>query len=311
MRIALVGSVIALGGIEQHMLNLALGLQRAGHEARIFGLVNAGGFEFLQEWSDPDHVLETEFAGANGIGLVEAIEAYAPDIVNVELPMAPEELVGCGRPMVGTLHGPFSVMPFGGLREIVAVDDRVLDHARGINGKPARLVRHGIDLKRFEFRDDAKEREGIAYWGRACETKLAPVRAVQEVERVDLWGDPIFDKAAGRPLENVRAEDVCYQYQVVMGTGLCALEAMACGALLLMPEPNEASLDKFSRANFDAATVYPPGTESQARVDLAGIKTLADGGMSERARLCRDWVEANHSVEMMAEGFLEVYEEAI
>jgi hypothetical protein len=63
--------------------------------------------------------------------------------------------------------------------------------------------------------------------------------------------------------------------------------------------------------NFAAWEVYPQGTEQTAKTDLAALLTLDKKGIQEHARFQRDWVEAYHSLECMAERFLAIYEEAI
>jgi len=313
MRVVLLQSVMALGGVEQHMLTLGRALRKLGHEAYVVGLIDAGGFAQLNEWSNADGLVPAHIWGGwpeNPARTRMLLEQLEPDVVNVQLPMPPLLADWRVAPVVGTAHGEFSLEPASGLVGLVCLDHRFAEDTRRLCGRSPVLVRNGVDLERFGFRPDFDAREGVAYWGRFDSSKMTAARAVAASTRVDCWGD-----TARLGEENLvcrgraRPEDVLYRYRVVTATGLCALEAMACGALLLTPEPSEENLARWSDSNFAMEEQYPD--PAQARLDLAGLLTMPEDDAEARASWCRQWVEMNHDDMRMAEQFLEVYEEAM
>src|SRR3990170_4857587 len=106
MRIAIVASVLGFGGVEQHILNLAIGLRRLGHEAQVVGLTNAGGFDSLRDWADPEHRIPVTWLDGQGEeGLRRALGAMRPDVLSAQLPFPGLPLEGVETPIVWTAHG--------------------------------------------------------------------------------------------------------------------------------------------------------------------------------------------------------------
>ena len=313
MRVTILQSVVAFGGFEQHMINLAIGLRRLGHEAEIMGLVNAGGFDQLLEYADAG--LEIHYAEnwpADTVPAWDLLSDLDADVVNLQMPVPQLALEMCRVPVVATTHSQFGFDSLPRCDAAVCLDQRWYGMSSSALGRMPYRLRNGIDLERFKYRRDLKKREGVACWGRFDDAKLAPARAVCDGVTVDCWGDvEQLGHANLRVMGRARPEDVCYKYRVVVGAGLCALEAMACGALLLTPEPTEERLAEWADGSFAMEHVYPPGPESEEAIrhDLASLLTISDKEAQARADFCREWVEEEHDCVGMAEGFVKVYEE--
>ncbi len=315
MRVLILMGVATLGGVEQHCLTLAKHLRLLGIDAHLAGLVNAGGFSQLQEWTDPRCMVPIHWVSENAPdGLARLLAEVQPDLVNVQLPIAPEPLEAWGGPTVLTVHGRFSLLhPFPVKAPVVCLDMRWWDHTRSLAaGEKMYDVRNGIDLRRFRFRDDTATRQGeVAYWGRFDPIKMAPVRGCQEHIPIDLWGGDAYPEHPNlRVCGTARPEEVLYRYRVVTAAGLCALEAMACGALLLAPALDERRLRRYSDTSFTESETYPDGCEHLAWEDLQRLLSLTPAEVRQVAQQQRNWVERVHDAGDMARKFAEVYGEA-
>ena len=315
MRIVLLQSVVALGGYEQHMLNLATGLQRLGHEVHIMGLINAGGFSLLREAAAPDIPVDFPQGWPHDPQHAwKMLDDLKPDVVNAQLPVSQLALERNRAPVVGTVHSEFSFDMVPRCDAAVCLDQRAHKAACTILNVRVHPGYNGIDLERFPYRRDVAERKGIAYWGRFDPLKMAAAEVISATHPVDCWGDTVPLAASGlRVRGRSRPEEVCYNYRIMTGSGLCALEMMACGALLLSPEMTPGNIITWANASFAVEVVYPPtDTTNQAvRHDLAGLLTLGDSELQERADFCRDWIEQEHDCVGMAGKFLDVYESVL
>ena len=316
MRVAIVGSVLGFGGVEQHMLNLAIGLRRIGHEPYVIGLVNAGGFDLLREWADPERRIPVTWLDGEGDdGLRRALEVLRPDMLSAQLPFPGLPLEGVSIPMVWTAHGRYSLnAPPPRPGPIICMDGRVADAARGLTmGGATTTIWNGIDLERFKFSGDVS-REGIAYVGRWDPPKLAGLGQLRVKGQVDVFGADGLPSEAEQ-VRNCRAwarpEIVYWGYRVVIAGGLCAVEAMACGALLLMPElnPQGTVLDSLANTSFSPMTHYSGAHDPNA--DLARLLALERDGVDELQSWQRRWAQTHHDCIDMARRFADVYEVAL
>jgi len=335
MRIVLLQAVVALGGFEQHTLNLATGLQRLGHEVHIMGLINAGGFDLLRDgmhkaMATPEyqqscferyqlrhHNISCHFPAQwpqDPRAAWQMLADLEPDIVNVQLPVPQLALEQNRAPVVGTIHSEFSLDAVPQCDAGVCLDQRW--HGLTCNTLNVRIhaLRNGIDLERFPYRPNVADREGVAAWGRFDPTKLGPARAICDTVPVDCWGDAVPLRDTGLRVKGFALpEEICYNYRIITATGLCALEAMACGALLLTPEPTEERMAAWADMSFWLEGIYPPGpgADETVRLDLASLMTLSRGEAQGRADFCRQCVEREHDCVKMAEKFVDVYESVL
>jgi len=332
VKIVLLGGVMSFGGVEQHMLTLALALRRLGHDAQIMGLCNAGGFDQIRGWTDPEGQVPVHWAEGwplNAAGARQMLLDLAPDVVNVQLPVSPAAIPEpADFAVVGTAHGVSSLQGrIPDCRSIVALDKRILPELRsfaGQSGIPVQAVCKCVDLKRFKFRDDAAKRNGAAYFGRVDQTKLGVLAGWVGCGTMDIYCDapgadvfrvnfPLPQFAIKGP---ARAEDVLYRYRIVAASGTGAIEAMACGALVLAAPLDAGRLAGWRDWGYMPDYFYYEGwrfdrEDGVREVPRDAARLRQDGIATETARLCRQWVERWHDVEAVAKQFVEVYEEAM
>lgn len=185
---------------------------------------------------------------------------------------------------VGVSHGIIpDEAPYGGFGRYVYVSENVNDKWGGTGD----IMRQPIDL---DFWHDAgHRREGaVRYSYRRTPTFCEPA-----AERLGMSYRQIADAT------HEAARDALQRAQVVFATGRAALEAMACGAAVVIYDNRsdyqipllDTDLERQMRYSYSGRGGTKPTLDDV--VDAAG-----------NAKAMRDWVERHHDVRKVVEGLL-------
>lgn len=184
---------------------------------------------------------------------------------------------------IGVSHGIINdEAPLGGFDRYLYVSENVRDRWDGQD----HIIRQPIDL---EFWHDAGRvrTNAVRYSYRRSPTHCEPVSEVMGLH---------YQQVTDAPHE--KARDILQQAELVFATGRAALEAMACGARVVIYDNREYQ-----------APLLDMNLERQMGYSYSGrggstptLKNVVEAALSAEAR--RDWVEEHHDVRKVVEVLL-------
>ena len=209
-----------------------------------------------------------------------------------------------------TWHSMPPVMPR--IRAYVAVDrncrDRmVLEH--GIPPGSVRVLANPVDLERFRRRDPlpSKPRRALVFSNHALENNfVAPIREACAARGIEV---EVIGISSGRAVEH--PEEVLPRYDLVFGKGRCAMEAAAVGAAVIGCDARGMSgmltterLEAMRVLNFGLRTLQVPVTKENLLSEIDRYDAADAAAVTDRVR-------TSNSADLLAEQFIELYDEIL
>ncbi len=198
------------------------------------------------------------------------------------------------------------------IRAYVAVDrncrDRmVLEH--GIPAEKVHVFTNPVDLQRFRRREPLppKPKRAVVFSNHAMENNfVAPIREACAARGIDVDVLGISaDTAVDHP------EDVLPKYDIVFAKARCAIEAAAIGNAVIGCDARGMSrmlttqgLEEMRVLNFGARTLQVPVTRENILREI-------DRYDAQDAAKVTDHIRASNSADLLAEQFIELYEEVL
>jgi glycosyltransferase involved in cell wall biosynthesis len=285
-------------GSELYVRDVALGLQRRGHEPVV--------------WSPVLGPMAAEIRAA-GVQVIDDLGAPTPEPDLLHCQHHDETLAALARfpdrPGLFVQHGATSWQEEAPLHprllRHVAVDElcrqRLL--ASGVAPDRISVIPNGVDLSRFAPRDPlpARPRRALALSNTATEAGfLTAVRAACARHGIEL---DVAGLGVGAPMHDPAGE--LHNYDVVFGKARVALEALAVGcAVVVVDEPGvagmvtHAALPEWLRWNLGRHLLTAPHD-----VDL--LSEELDRYDPEDAARCRDHVRAHRDLELTIDALLD------
>lgn len=221
MRVLITHSRFLLGGSETYSVTVAEKLERLGHPTSIF----AG------EASEKGR----ELAASRGLALATGDPAAQADRDDFDVVLAQDTASAYAltsrRPVrqVFVIHGlAFFEHPPQALRPlppVVALNDRIVDHASGMAGKPEIVrLRQPIDIQRFEPRPARPRARRVLVFSNYLEDdRMAMLREACDDLGLELTSMGVRANASVIP------QDAIAEADIVVGYGRSILEGMAMG----------------------------------------------------------------------------------
>lgn len=198
------------------------------------------------------------------------------------------------------------------MRAYVAVDRNCRDRMVLEHGIPQELVRvltNPVDLGRFRRRGPLppKPKRALVFSNVAREnTFVAPIRAACEERGVQL---DVVGLASGRAVDH--PEDVLPEYDLVFGKARCAIEAAAAGTAVIACDASGMAgmlttdrVESLRLLNFGARTLQLPITRENILREI-------DRYDAADASAVTDHIRTSNSADILAEQFLEIYDELL
>ena len=245
-------------GTELYVRDLALGLQRRGHQPFVFSPELGSVSDELRQHSIPvvdnlEHV-SIEPDVIHGHHTLETITAM------LRFPRTPAIFV-CHD--LAAWHDTPPSLPQ--VRRFVAVDETRRDRLLERHGTPPDrtvVIPNAVDLKRFQPRHPLPERprRALMLSNYACHRELAILKAACAPRGVNV-------DAAGKQFGNpsTSPETLLHQSDLVFAMGRCALEALACGSAVIVcdvegcgPLVTSAELDRLRGMNLGRRLLQRP-----------------------------------------------------
>ncbi len=270
-------------GSELYVWDLATALLARGHHPIVFSPVLGPLARDLREATVP---VVSSLADVS----------VAPDVIhghhNLEIMRAVLHFPGV--PAVRVCHGwsDERVQTFPRILRYVAVDDTVRDRMVGEWGVPAarmQVLLNFVDLSRFQPRGPLPGTPARALVFSNAAARHAPVVREGCADR------GISVDAAGASVDAVATEPerLLGRYDIVFAKARCALEAMACGAAVVLcdeagvgPLVTTANLDGLRRLNFGIRTLRHPLSRDAVVRELAKYDPLDAAEVCRRVRDC-------------------------
>jgi hypothetical protein len=190
----------------------------------------------------------------------------------------------------------------------VAVDRNCRDRLMLQHGiAEVRIVPNAVDMERFRRRDalPARPRRALIFSNAASEKSFAATIASACSQR-EISLD-IIGKAAAN--ENDHPEEILGNYDLVFGKARCALEAAATGAAVIVCDERGLAglittrdLDAMRQLNFGVRLLQRPITEETIGAEI-------DRYDAADAAKVTDAVRATAGVDLLAEQFIEIYDD--
>ena len=274
-------------GTELWVRDAALGLQRRGHTAAAYSTVLGPVADVLQAW---------------GIVVVDRLEAlpWEPDVIHghhhAETMTA---LVHFGTvPAVYVCHGvaPWQeaaprhprLLRYGAVSELTRSTSI---NRHGVPPERIAVLPNFVDLVEFPERGPLPERPQRALlFGNQATPEFIYPEAAAGCQRAGVALDAV-GRGMGRVIE--RPGDLLGRYDIVFATGRSALEALVCGAAVILCGPDGLgplvtadSLDRLRRQNFALAAIDTPLTPEAVaarieRYDAADAARVTAGVRAE------------------------------
>ena len=316
MRFLLLTDAIGFGGLASYLFTLGKALRDQGHDCWVAArAIHAGALKQAAWCGFPaDRIILGPQSLGEARSLLRELEI---DRVLTSPPMGilgdpnPYDL---GVPEACLLHSHYSAVNWrANGRKVFANDETLRKRYGGL------VMACPVDLERFRFDPDLP-RAGVVSAGRLCKETLAIVE--EAGVPVDFYGAERPEDCGSRGQVMIHEarplEEVLPHYQVAIGAGLVAIEAMASGCLTLVGQntldPNmhlRPSLDglmtgltveRAARYNYRGFMVrrgdrLPWRAYREAQEALALPPVAAD----EIRREMRAWVEQRHDARKIAQ----------
>ncbi len=291
-------------GTELYVRDLALGLLRRGHRPIVFSPELGSMSDELLRHTVPvvDHLeqISIEPDVIHGHHTLETITAM------LRFPRAPAIFV-CHDWSAG--HDTPPRLPQ--VRRYVAVDETCKDRLLGRHGTPldrTLMLHNAVDLNRFQPRGPLPDRprHALVLSNYASQRELAIIKSACASRgiRVDAVGTQFGNQSAS-------PEDLLPQYDLVFAKGRCALEALACGAAVVVCDVNgcgplvtSAELDRLRAMNLGRRLLQRP-----TRRDV--ILHELDRYDPRDAELVTQRIRAIAGLDRLLDQLLAVYHDAI
>lgn len=294
-------SLEAMGGLEVYVRDLARGLIQRGHQAVVYSTKLGEAARVLRSDTIP------VTSDLDDIGA-------PPSVIHGNASL--ETMAALQRfpsvPAVFVCHGwwSWSAAPphFPRVRRYVAVDDTCRDRLLFQEGLPedrVSVLLNTVDLERFPRRGPlpARPSRALVFSNYANEmTHLDAVRRACDAANISL---DVVGWSSGNPTEH--PERVLGQYDLVFAKGKAALEAMACGAAVILCDAmgmgsmvTSESVASLRRVNF--------GARSLDRVVNAGdLRNEIDRyDAADAARVCES-IRATAATSFLVDALIELY----
>lgn len=318
------------GGTELFIANLAEGLRQLGHHP----IVYSNGESTVScevRWLFPkgNWPIQTELHGSlDDINHTSwACQDAARECDVIHLNNAPGLSLSRmhSTPFVYTLHHPRADELSQYYAHFPKVNFVAISHAQARRETLASMdvVHHGIDLSRYQ--PGQGKREYLLFMGRIAPIKGVhhaievarrsgiPLKIAGEIQPMfrPYWEEKILPAIDGHLIQYVGEADLKAKNELFGGArallfpvdweepfGLVMIEAMACGTPVLA----------FPRGS--APEVVRDGVSGWLCADVEEMVQRAEA-LDIEPGLCRDWVEANFSVDRMVLNYLRIYDRAI
>ncbi len=200
-------------------------------------------------------------------------------------------------PVVGVSHGwrPWDEQPVvhPNVCRYVAVDEAVRDRLRFQHGIPSdsiEIVSNFVDLERFERCAELADPPSRLLVFSNYVSPRSPYHAAAE-EAAEILGMSLEVVGAGMGTSTDRPEEVLGRHDVVMAQGRSAIEAMACGASVMIgssrafgPLVATSNFDHLRRLNFGIRTQTLPATASTIVDQLGNYDPVDAARVTDRVR---------------------------
>ncbi len=318
------------GGTELFVANLACALHQRGHDVTVY----ANGDSTLPcrvkaryaetEWPIDDPV-RSQMKNADHTAWALHDAAGWADVVHLNDAVGVPFTRFIDTPAVLTLHHPHDPALSEQYARYPAIDYVAIGAwlARRETVPKLHVVHHGIPIERYQSR--AERDDYVAFLGRMAPCK-GPHLAIEAARRAgirlklagevqpmfrDYWEREVVPRIDGDAVEYIgeadhelknallsRARALLFPIQWEEPFGLVMIEAMACGAPVL------------AFAGGAVAEIVRDGTNGWICADVAAMAACIRGPLPS-ADCCREFVAEHFSVDRMATGYLDVYEQAI
>lgn len=288
-------------GTELYVRDLALALRRLGHRPAVYS--HEPG-ELMEELRAAGIACATDIAAVEGEpDVIHGHHNYATLAALLRFPGAPAVLF-C-HDATGWHDEP---LRHPRIYRYVAVSEATRARVLKAGMDPARtlIIPNFCDLARFVPRGPLPERprRALALSNYICGAELEAVREGCARAGVEL---DVFGAAAGRPCR--APEEVLGAYDLVIGKGRVALEAMAVGCAVVLCDKEGAgywvspeNFDSLRACNFGMFTFYGPVTAGDVAREIGRYSVAAAEAVTARVR-------AECGVDATARRLVNLYEE--
>jgi len=309
MKLAYAYGVLAGGGCERRLGELAAWMLTRGHEVRIFGetIRKEGRDILLGQCGLPAEMIEVAqddgpYPGNYADWLRERVAGYAPDLVSHQWYSEP---IRFDCPSICTVHGWGVLPPLGAYEAIIYVwqtHDPVYLAAAPL----VRCVDNWVGLSRLPFHEEPGE--GVAFFGRSYKYHNARRYALCNPQETVVCFSP--DRAPKRLAPNMDwrgmgdPAEALPPFRLVFASALAAMEAMALGRRVIVGHPHPflwetcrfvtcANIESLLPGRFAYdLTSRPPVTDEEVREQAEAA--LGDDNLLERWAL-RRWLEVHRN----------------
>ncbi len=245
-------------GTELYVRDLALGLQRRGHQPVVFSPELGSVSDELRRHTIP--VVDNLEQVSIEPDVIHGHHTFETIFALLRFPRAPAIFV-CHD--LSAWHDTPPRLPQ--IRRFVAVDETRRDRLVERHGTPPDrtvMIHNAVDLNRFQPRGPLPERprHALVLSNYACHRELAIIKAACALRGVKV-------DAAGKQFGNPSAspETLLHRYDLVFAMGRCAIEALACGAAVIVcdvegcgPLVTSAELDRLRAMNLGRRLLQQP-----------------------------------------------------
>ena len=291
------------GGSELYARDLAIALMKRGHFPVAYSPVLGEVAEDLRRATVP--VIDDLAALSAPPDIIHGHHHHETMTAALRFP---------GTPAISVCHGwgAWEAIPpvFPTIVRHVAVDDLCREWlltTKGIAPADISVIYNFVDLDRFKPRTACREKVTSAlifsnYAGNDPRTQTIRAACARAgIERVDIVG-----LGSGNVLPN--PEQVLVEYDVVFGKARCALEAMACGAAVIVADfaglgglVTTANVERMRRLNFGMRTMQAGAiTEDGVLAELRRYD-------HEDARRVTAWIRAEADMSSAVTAWLSIY----
>jgi len=198
------------------------------------------------------------------------------------------------------------------MRAYAAVDRNCRDRMvfeHGIPSDSVRLLTNPVDLQRFRRRGPLplKPRRALVFSNQAMESNfVAPIRQACAQRGIEI---EVIGSSSGRAVDH--PEELLPEYDLVFAKARCAIEAVAAGAAVIGCDAHGMSgmltterLESMRLLNFGIRTLQLPVTPENLLREIDRYDPVDASAVT-------DHVRASNSADLLAEQFIELYEEIL
>ncbi len=284
-----------LGGSETFTYTMAMEFVKQGHHVHVFSFTRGLVSNKLQTLmvNSPDN--EYDLILVNHNSCLRKINRLRIKEYKIKLGIKGYKIMTC--------HGIYHKLeqPIAGADKYVAISEEVQEHLKKL-GFDSIIIRNGIDLDRFAYTHKKKITTVIG----ACHGKEARDKVKRASNMLGLEYIGIEDKVW-------TVEDIYNAGQVVVGLGRTALEAMACGANVIIYDSREytewktcdglVDLDNvflIRKHNFSGRYYKKPVTE----IELAEMIKQYN---FDRGLRMKEYISTEHDISKQVKKYLMLY----